>query len=239
MRSGKKEVPAGAGPGRFAWKPLRVLFLLGWLVFQPLITAPVDLTAEQVALRLENKLKSITTLRADFRQFYYSNSSPEPMTGRGQLFIRRPNLMRWEYSAPEKQIFLLKDKNFWLYFPEDKQLIKNAARSEVLESEVLGLLSGNFSLMERYRVEFNSFPSDRQNVYQLRLQPTEEGQFSYILVEIDRQSWLITKAVFFEPAGGKLEYHFSRMVTGRKIPDEVFDLRIPPDCEIIEAGAIK
>ncbi len=227
---------------RFASFPARSFWLLSLLIclgFRVPTATAAELTADEVASRLENRLKSITTLRADFRQFYYSNSSPEPMTGQGQVFIRRPNRMRWEYSTPEKQIFLLKDNNFWLYFPEDKQLIKNAAQSEVLESEVLGLLSGNFSLSERYRIEFNSFPSDRKNVYQLRLQPVEEGQFSYILLEIDRQTWLITKAVFFDQAGGKLEYHFSRMVTGRKIPDEIFDLRLPPDCEIIEAGAIK
>lgn len=223
----------------FSTRLLRILFLLACLGSQLLVAVPPELTVEEVARRLENRLKSITTLRADFRQFYYSTSSPEPMRGQGQVFIRRPNRMRWEYSAPEKQIFLLKDNNFWLYFPEDRQLIKNAAQSEVLESEVLGLLSGNFSLSERYRVEFNPFPSDRKNVYQLRLQPLEEGQFSYIILEIDRQNWLITKAVFFEPDGSKLEYHFSRLVTGRSIPDEIFDLRIPPDCEIIEAGAIK
>lgn len=221
-----------------AWL-LWLLFLLPWLASQILIASPPELTADEVARRLENRLKSITSLRADFRQFYYSSSSPEPMKGQGQIFVRRPNRMRWEYSAPEKQIFLLKDNNFWLYFPEDKQLIKNAAQSEVLESEVLGLLSGNFSLSERYRIEFNAFPSDRKNVYQLRLQPVVEGQFSYILLEIDRQTWLITKAVFFEPDGSKLEYHFSRLMVDRKIPDEIFDLRLPPDCEIIEAGAIK
>lgn len=239
MTASRKAVPAGKRPGRFVGKALRFFLLLTWLGSLGLIATAAELTADEVARRLESRLKSIITLRADFRQFYYSNSSPEPMKGQGQVFIRRPNRMRWEYSTPEKQIFLLKDNNFWLYFPEDKQLIKNAAQSEVLESEVLGLLSGNFSLSERYRIEFNSFPSDRKNVYQLRLQPVEEGQFSYILLEIDRQTWLITKAVFFEPAGGKLEYHFSRMVTGRKISDEIFDLRLPPDCEIIEAGAIK
>jgi len=160
--SSKKAVPAGKRPGPLSVKPTGLLFFLAWFGLQPLLTATSDLTADEVARRLDNKLKSVDTLRAEFRQFYYSSAAPEPMTGRGQLFIRRPNRMRWEYSSPEKQIFLLKDGNFWLYFPEDKQLIKNAAQSEVLESEILGLLSGNLSLSERYRVEFNSFPSDRK-----------------------------------------------------------------------------
>ncbi|MDI6698581.1 MAG: outer membrane lipoprotein carrier protein LolA [Candidatus Saccharicenans sp.] len=234
-----KAVPAGIRAGLFSARPLRRLVLLACVAIQPLLTAAADLTADQVARRLENRLKAVVTLRAEFRQFYYSSSTPEPMTGQGQLFISRPDRMRWEYNSPEKQIFLVKDGNFWLYFPEDKQLIKNAARSEVQESEILGLLSGNLSLSERYRVEFNPFPSERKNVYQLRLIPVEDGQFSYLLLEIDRDSWLITKAVFFEPAGGKLEYHFRRIVTDRKIPEEIFNLRVPPDCEIIETGSIK
>jgi outer membrane lipoprotein carrier protein len=147
--------------------------------------------------------------------------------------------MRWEYDSPEKQIFLYKDNHFWLYFPEDKQLIKNAAGSEVQESEILGLLSGNFSLLDRYEVAFNPFPTDRKNVYQIKLNPRQESQFSYILLEIDQKTWLLLKAVFFEPAGSKLEYHFSRIKIGQKMPDELFELKIPPDCEIIEAGTIK
>lgn len=215
---------------------LLFLFCLGRSSFP--VTAQ-NLSAEEVSLRLEARLKSITSLRAEFKQYYYSAGVQEPMTGQGQVFIRRPDRMRWEYNSPEKQIFLLKGRNFWLYFPEDKQLIKNAAESELLESEVLGLLSGNFSLLERYRVEFNPFPSDRQNVYQLRLLPLDQGQFTYILLEIDRRSWLITKAIFFEPTGGKLEYQFSRISTGQKLPEELFQLKLPPDCEIIEAGTIK
>jgi outer membrane lipoprotein carrier protein len=224
------------------FRPGKLFFILLFffcLVRPSYLVAVQELSPEEVAKRLETKLKSITSLRAEFKQYYYSAGVQEPLTGQGQVFIRRPDRMRWEYNSPEKQIFLLKDRNFWLYFPEDKQLIKNAAESEVLESEVLGLLAGNFSLLERYRVEFNPFPSDRQNVYQLRLLPLEPGQFTYILLEIDRRSWLITKAVFFEPAGGKLEYHFSRLSTGQKLPEELFQLKLPPDCEIIEAGAIK
>lgn len=229
---------------RSGWSA-KLFYILLFLIFffgpgRPSFLATAqDLSAKEVSRRLEARLKSITSLRAEFKQYYYSPGVQEPMTGRGQVFIRRPDRMRWEYNSPEKQIFLLKDRNFWLYFPEDKQLIKNAAESDLLESEVLGLLAGNFSLLERYRVEFNPFPSDRQNVYQLRLLPLDQGQFTYILLEIDRRSWLITKAVFFEPTGGKLEYHFSRISIGQKLKEELFQLQLPPDCEIIEAGAIK
>lgn len=193
----------------------------------------------EIAIRLENKLKSLTSLEADFQQYYYSSGLEEPLVGRGKVFIRRPDRMRWEYDSPEKQIFIYKDKYFWLYYPEDKQLIKNAGSSEVQESEILGLLSGDFSIVDRYQVTSNPFPTSQKGVYQIKLTPREESQFSYILLEIDRESYLLLKAVFFEPTGSKLEYHFSRIKLGQKMPDRLFELKIPPDCQIIESGPIK
>jgi len=60
---------------------------------------------QAVALNLWKKLSSITSLEANFSQYYYSTQVEEPVSGQGRVFIRRPDRMRWEYSSPEKQIF--------------------------------------------------------------------------------------------------------------------------------------
>lgn len=239
MRASNQSIITLPGASKLKFKFSLVFFLYICLSLLPVTILAADLSPQNIALGLENKLKSISTLRAEFKQFYYSTGQSEPFTGHGHVYIRRPDRMRWEYDSPEKQIFLYKDNRFWLYFPEDKQLIKNAAGSEVQESEILGLLSGNFSLLARYEITSNPFPSDHQNVYQIKLTPRQESQFSYILLEIDQKTWLLLKAVFFELSGSKLEYHFSRIKIGQKMPDELFELKIPPDCEIIEAGTIK
>ncbi|MGB9892864.1 MAG: LolA family protein [Candidatus Saccharicenans sp.] len=238
------KISDGNSKSRLAAAKLTARFLLflgiiTWTNFWPTMALANILSPQEIALRLEQKLKSVNTLRADFKQYYYSTTVQEPVVAHGQVFIRRPDRMRWEYNSPEKQIFLLKDNKFWLYFPEDNQLIKNAAESEIQESEILGLLSGNFSLQSRYEIGFNPFPTDQKNSYQLKLTPREESQFVYILLEIDRDSWLILKAVFFEPVGSKLEYQFSRIKINQKLSEELFELKIPPDCEIIEARSIK
>lgn len=220
------------------------IFLFIYLMYLFLATlvfsqTKADPDAETVASKLEARLKSITTLQAEFKQFYYSTASSEPLAGQGKLFLHKPDRMRWEYETPEKQIFLYNRGQFWLYFPEDKQLIKNAVDSPGHESEILGLMSGTYSILERYRLNFNPFPTDRKNVHQLKLTPKSEGEFSYILLEIDSSTWLITKAVFFDLAGNKLEYWFSHIKTGIVLPDRLFELRVPPDCEIIESSGIK
>ncbi|MGB9836103.1 MAG: LolA family protein [Candidatus Saccharicenans sp.] len=230
-----KQIIAAVLPPRLAI----ILFLALGLASLSFSQVKTGLTPEEIALKLEVKLKSITALQAEFKQFYYSTANPEPLTGHGKFYLRKPDRMRWEYEAPEKQIFLYQAGQFWLYFPEDKQLIKNAVDSPGHESEILSLITGNYHLVERYFISFNSFPSDRQNVYQIKLTPREESDFKYILLEIDRASWLITKAVFFDQAGNKLEYWFNRLKTPASLPDKLFELRVPPDCEIIESPVSK
>lgn len=214
----------------------------GWLLlfflFSPLLRqSPAlaqDFNPKEVALKLWEKLSSVTSLQANFVQYYYSNQVEEPISGRGKVFIRRPDRMRWEYSSPENQIFLIKDELLWLYFPDEKQLIKKEADYELQAGEILGLLAGNVNLLDRYEVSASPFPTNQKNVYQIRLTPKEPGQYSYLLLEIDRKSYLLSKAILFEATGGKLEYHFSQFKLNQKLSDELFEVKIPADCEIIE-----
>ncbi|MBP6908902.1 MAG: outer membrane lipoprotein carrier protein LolA [Candidatus Saccharicenans sp.] len=236
---GKKKT----GPGRLAafnflksGRKAACLILLLLSSYQ--LSLPPALAQEfdpqTVALNLWKKLSSVTSLEANFSQYYYSTQVEEPVSGQGRVFIRRPDRMRWEYSSPEKQIFLIKGQTLWLYFPDDKQLLKKEAETEWQTTEILGLLSGNSNLLDRYEISASSFPSRQKNVYQIKLTPKEPGQYSYLLLEIDRKTYLILKAILFEPTGSKLEYHFSQFKLDRKLSDELFELKVPADCEIIE-----
>ncbi|MBP6059708.1 MAG: outer membrane lipoprotein carrier protein LolA [Candidatus Saccharicenans sp.] len=228
------------------WPGFSVFLNTGWkagcllllFLFGPLLglsaTLAQNLNPQEVASKLWGKLSSLTTLEADFVQYYYSTQVDEPVAGRGKVFIRRPDRMRWEYSSPERQIFLIKGELLWIYFPDEKQLIKKEANYELQAGEILGLLAGNVNLLEKYEVSASPFPTNQKDVYQIRLTPRETGQYSYLLLEIDRKSYLLSTAILFEATGGKLEYHFSRFKLNQKLRDELFEVKIPADCEIIE-----
>jgi len=217
------------------WKAgcLLLLFLLSPLLRLSAAMAQ-DFNPQEVASKLWEKLSSVTSLEANFVQYYYSTQVEEPVSGRGKVFVRRPDRMRWEYSSPERQIFLIKGELLWIYFPSEKQLIKKEANYELQAGEILGLLAGNVNLLERYEVGVSPFPTNQKNVYQIRLTPKEPGQYSYLLLEIDRKSYLLSTAILFEATGGKLEYHFSQFKLNQKLSDELFEVKVPADCEIIE-----
>ena len=193
-------------------------------------------TAEEAASNLERALRAARTLQAKFEQFHYSASVSAPLRERGELYFQRPDRMRWEYKDPQDKVFLFKDEVFEMYIPEDNTLTRSRVSPEAYESDILGILLGARSFAEAYDIENNPFPTDASRVRQIRLTPREEGEFSHILLEIDERTWLLRRAVFIEWAGTKREFVFSQVRTNVRLSPRIFELKVPPDCEIIDDG---
>ena len=203
-------------------------------------TAALPPTADPGAAvaNLERALRAVSTLQARFEQLHYSMTVSTPLRERGELFLRKPDEMRWEYRDPQPKVFLYKGGVLEMYLPEEKQLTRSPVPEEALRSDIFGILLGTASIRETYEVEANPFPTDAVRVAQVRLIPKTEGEFSHILLEIDETTWLLRRAIFLEWAGNKREFVFSRMKTGVRLPAGTFTLKVPPGTEIIDdAGA--
>jgi outer membrane lipoprotein carrier protein len=192
-------------------------------------------TAEEVALRVENTLRSYRSFQADFEQLYYSATVSTPLHEKGKLYFKKPYLMKWEYQDPEEKVFLIKDDFFWDYNKEEKQLIKYDLSGGEHNSEVLLLLSGQVALLDHYTVELNPFPTENPNTLQIKLTPKdEESADTFLLLEIDEKTWFIQKLISFDWTGNKTEFRFSKIKTNINLPNRTFELRVPSDVEIIE-----
>jgi len=192
-------------------------------------------SAQEVAMRVENTLRSFQSFQANFEQLYYSATVSMPLHEKGKLYFKKPNLMKWEYQDPEEKVFLIKDDLFWDYNKEEKQLIKYDLSRGEFNSEVLFLLSGQVALRDRYFVELNPFPTENPNTLQIKLTPKdEEYADTFLLLEIDEKTWFIQKLISFDWTGNKTEFRFSRIKTNINLPNRTFELRVPSDVEIIE-----
>lgn len=191
-------------------------------------------TAEQAVASLEKALKAVSTLQARFDQLYYSMSVSEPLHEKGDLFLQRPDLMRWNYKAPQEKVFLYKDGVLETYLPEDKQLTRTPISKEAVQSDIFGIFLGTTSFRDAYTIGDTQFPTDASMVRQVKLVPKTEGDFSHILLEIDMKTWLLRRAIFLEWAGNKREFDFSQVRTGVRIPAKTFTLKVPPGTEIID-----
>ena len=211
-----------------------VLGLFALTIALPPAAFPV--TPEEAVANLERAIKAVGTLRARFEQLHYSMSVSAPLREKGEFFFEKPDRMRWVYMDPQDKVFLYKDGVLDMYIPEDKQLTRSRIPPEALESDIFGIFLGVMSFREAYVIEESPFPTDAGRVKQVKLTPRTEGDYSHILLEIDERTWLLRRAIFFEWSGNKREFLFSQVRTGLRLPPKTFELKVPPDCEIIEEG---
>jgi outer membrane lipoprotein carrier protein len=205
---------------------------IGWILILSIIAFAQ--TVEEVSVELQDSLQSTQTLEARFDHYFYSAVVSTPLKEKGKLYFQKPDLMRWEYTDPENNIYLYKGDRFQWYFAEDNQLMRGFISDEGHESEILNLLTGQKNLADFYSIEFSPFPTDTPKNAQIKLTPKQEDDGSYLLLELDRQKWLIQKIIFMDWEGNKTEFHFSRIKANISLPKNIFELKLPSDVEIIE-----
>lgn len=203
-----------------------LVMMLGW-------SGGAVQTADQVAARLEARMGSLRSLQADFQQTLFTSNVSTPLQEQGRLFVRNPGWLRFEYTDPETKVFLIKGNLYSEYYPEDKQLVERTLSDDGSEGALLGLLSGSAEIREHFDVEFALETPEEPGMYRIRLTPQEEDPDSFIILEIDAREWLIRKAVSFDWTGNHQEFVFSSIQTDIRLPDSLFELKVPPDVDII------
>jgi len=212
------------------------------LIFLAVIPASMILSAVQessrdIVAKVEQTLASLQSFQADFEQTYYATTVSNPLKEKGRVYLQKPDLVRWEYKDPEEKVIVFKEGILLTYLPEDNQLFRQKLAQEQYETEILAVLAGKGHLVDKYLIEPSPFPGESGNASQLKLTPKEESEYTYILLEVDKKTWLIRKAIFFDWAGNKNEFFFGKIRTNTRLPADLFEIKVPPDCEIIDDAA--
>ncbi len=205
---------------------------LVWIFFLSLFC--FSQSPEEVAINLEKALLSTQTLEANFEHIYYSAVVSTPLREKGKIYFQKPDLMRWEYKEPENNIYLYQGDKYQWYFVEENQLMRGSILDEGQESEILYLLTGKKNLLDHYSVEWNPLPSENSQNAQIKLTPKQEADEGYLLLEVDKKNWLIHRIIFIDWEENKTEFRFSQLKINTALPKNIFELKLPPDVEIIE-----
>jgi len=83
----------------------------------------------QILKGVERRYNDARTLAVRFEQTY--TAQQRRRSERGELFLRKPGRMRWQYSNPPGKLFVSDGKTFYLYTPDNHRV----ERTRVKESE--------------------------------------------------------------------------------------------------------
>src|SRR6202521_2912745 len=91
--------------------------------------------------RMEHRYRAAKTLQATFMERYTENDRTVRIES-GVAYFRRPGKMRWEYAAPENNLFLIDGKMAWFYVPADHTVTRVLAKQSTDWRTPLALLAG-------------------------------------------------------------------------------------------------
>ena len=214
-----------------------VVYVTGLSLVAALITAPP--AAESVppeATRLENALKGIDGLRADFVQIRDVALTGESIEATGFLAFRPPQSFRLVYSEPEAQELVIEGDFLWVVMPSENQAQRYPFSADAPGSEIFLLFGGQgrsltqvFDVLEE---PWGSYPSA------LRLIP-RDMEPGYPIEEIRLvvgKAGFPQRLFFREVSGDTVVFNFVSVRRSPKNIDELTRLQLPEGIEIIDGS---
>lgn len=186
---------------------------------------------------LQRKYSRMQGLEADFVQVY-QGADGRVAREAGHLFLKRPSKARWEYTTPERKLFVSDGKSVFFYVYGEK----NASRSSIKETAdpqipflfLLGRgnLRRDFSRIEIATGEVAIGAGDQV----LRLFPKHAPEgFKQLLVEVSPLSFEVRRMVIFERSGARMDFALSNLRENHVVPDDRFQFTAPPGVMIRRA----
>jgi outer membrane lipoprotein carrier protein len=198
-------------------------------------TPAAELSPAQLTQSLQHKYDSIKDFSADFVQTYQGGVLRKQLTERGHVLIKKPGKMRWEYTAPEKKLFVSDGVKIYSYVPEDNQV----AVSSVPEGDRAGaavlFLAGKGNLVRDFTPSHADVPPGFPPMARaIKLVPkAPQSDYDSLILVVDPVSFGLRGMVTLDAQGGRSAISFANLKENVGTPDKMFAFSIPRGAEVI------
>ena len=211
-----------------------VLFAL--LSLQPAPSFTAHDSPTEVAGMLQTKYDRVRDFTADFTQNHVSLLKKKGSQHSGKLQVKKPGKMRWDYTAPQKQLFVSDGTTIYLWVPADNQVTMSPLPKQDAATSASMFLVGRGNLVRDFTVAFTQ--NAPQGTYGLRLQPKiAERDYDWLELVVDRTSFQILQLTAANKQGGQDTFTFANFKENVGLSDKTFEFKIPRGADVIHAGA--
>ncbi len=192
-------------------------------------------TVDSVLHQLDHEAKGFHSLTAGIEQTKVTVAVNDKSTEIGQIFVRRDEKMRIEFTQPDARTILRTGNDLFLYNPKIKRVEEydlGKHRDLVDQFVLLGFGTSGSELQKGYLVALLGEETlDNHPVVKLELTPKSEevrNQINKVHIWIDESTWLAAQQQFFETGSGDyFIIHYTNVVKNPTLSDEKFKPRWP------------
>jgi outer membrane lipoprotein carrier protein len=213
-----------------------------------LLLTPSFVDTSNHVKRLEAMYRGARTLQVTFFE-RYSENGHIVRTEAGVAYFRRPGKMRWEYQAPEKNVFLVDGKTAWFYVPGDRTVTRVPAKQSADWRTPLALLAGEMKLSRicaRVDLATAEKPDKEGDVVlscllkgrENTIDPASKNDAAHakrdsLVFEVAPDTSELVRIVVRGAAGVDIEFKFKDWQFDPAVPDSFFRFEVPPGVAIV------
>jgi outer membrane lipoprotein carrier protein len=191
-------------------------------------------SAETVARALQQKYDRVRDFRADFVHTYRGGVLRQTATEKGRLSVKKPGKMRWEYTSPERKLFVSDGRKLYSYIPQDKQVIVSAVPDDDHATTPTLFLAGKGNLQRDFTVSYVKIDGVPADTTVLKLSPRRtEPDYDWLVLAIDPKTLQIRALVTVDGQGGRSTFTFTNLKENVGLADKEFAFSIPRGVDVI------
>jgi len=213
--------------------------LLSATTAAPPPSSPPSGDLQTVIDKMQKRYDQAKDFRARFTQSYSRAVVGRTTVSTGQVVIKKPGRMRWDYDKPEPRMFLSNGQVLWLYEPSEKQAFKQDLKTSQLPA-ALAFLMGKGRIVDEFDVSFaKDAKLGRAGDYCLALSPKQpQSAYKSIIFVVDPKEFLVRESRLIDAQGNTNQFVFDDLEVNPKVPDTVFKWSPPAGVRVVDTGQI-
>ena len=201
------------------------------LALLPLQAADIDLNG--LLKGIEQRYNRAKTLQVQFSEGY-SVQGRARKSESGELTLRKPGRMRWDYTSPSGKLFLSDGRDVYLYTPDTHKVEKTKLKASEDMHAPLAFLLGKLDFSKEFR-DFSVKPDGSNYVIAAKAK-TDQLPYSKFEMLVTPE-YEIRRLVVDGQDNSILSFEFTAEKVNPPVSDAMFKFQMPAGATLVTEGA--
>ncbi|MCA1662763.1 MAG: outer membrane lipoprotein chaperone LolA [Myxococcales bacterium] len=189
--------------------------------------------AATIVARVQKYYDATKDLRAKFEQ-QLESPSRAPSKASGDVWLKKPGKMRWDYAKPEKKLMVSDGTTLWVYDPDDEQAYKQDLRNNALPAQVSFLL-GEGKLDKEFDASLTKVDGLAADEIALKMVPKlGTTAYRYLVFVVDDKSGQVRRTIIYGQDGSTNRLSFLEVQQNKGVDDGKFKFSPPSGTHILK-----
>ena len=190
-----------------------------------------DIDVPRTLKGVEDRYNRTQTLQLSFTESYQQGARTR--VEKGDLFLRKPGRMRWQYSAPAGKLFVSDGKFIYSYTPQDNRAEKMKLKETDDMRAPLAFLLGRLDFNKDFR-EFRAHAEDG-GVFITAIPRSDKLPYSEVSF-LTTPDYTIRRLEVKNQDNSVLRFAFENEKKDPALQDSLFRFTPPPGVEYVDAS---